>query len=81
MKLIITANTFEEEVRNTIIYIIDKDLQINDLLQISKAVAKKIQHGETEAATDIVWKYSTECKIKYIQEIINLLKQTLEEVY
>lgn len=80
MELINTVNTFEEEVRNRIIHIINKDLQINDLLIISGALAKQIYLGETEAATNILWMYSTTgCKIEYVQEIINLLEQTLEE--
>lgn len=82
MKLIITANTFEEEVRNAIIHMIDKELSIIDLLIISGAIATSIQRGETLAAAVTLWVYSEkEYRMENAQEIIEQLEQTIKEAY
>lgn len=79
MKLIITVNTWEEEVREAIIHTIDNHMTIIEFKVYAATIAKAIARNDIEKATELLWTYSeTGYKKEHIQEIINKLRDTYE---
>ena len=78
MKLIITANTWEEEVRNTTLHTLSDNLTLNEYKVVTGIIARAIARNDLEHATIALWTYSGE---GYNQEHAKSLIKDLRETY
>ena len=79
MKLIITANTWEEEVRNAIIHIIDNGITLIEFKIYAAAIAGAIAKNDLERATQKLWIYSEKGHTQeQLRDLINDLRKTYE---
>lgn len=78
MKLIITCNTWVEEVRNATIHVLQDDLTLLKFKTYTEAIAKAIADNQLEKATNMLRTFS---KKGYEQERLRDLINDLRGVY
>lgn len=80
MKLIITANTWEEEVRNATIDMLSDDLTLKEYKVITGIITRAIARNDLEHATFTLWTYSGEgYHEKHAQSLVKDLRETYEQ--
>ena len=80
MKLIITANTWEEEVRNATLHMLSDDLTLNEYKVVTGIIARAIARNDLEHATFALWTYSGEGHSQeHAKSLIKDLRETYEQ--
>lgn len=79
MKLIITANTWKEEVRNATIDMLSDDLTLKEYKVITGIIARAIARNDLEHATFTLWTYSREGYDEKAQSLVKDLRETYEQ--
>lgn len=80
MKLIITANTWEEEVRNATIDVLSDDLTLKEYKVITSKIARAIAEKDLEYAAYRLWVYSGKgYSGEHAKSLVESLRETYEE--
>lgn len=80
MKIIITANTWEEEVRNATIHIFDNETTLIEFKIYAAAIARAIATNDLERATRILWIQSQKGYTQeQLKDLIDDLRNTYEQ--
>ena len=80
MKLIITVNTWEEEVCNATLHMLNNDLTLIEYKVITGKIARAIARNDLERAAITLWTYSEQgYNQEHAQSLVKDLRMTYEQ--